>query len=132
MGTPEAVYNEPLNAFVAGFIGESNIIEGTMLEDFQVNFANSNVRCSDSGFAHNETVDVVIRPEDLKIVDEGDGIFTGEVKVATFKGVHYEMLIESHGVEWIIHSTRLRPVGMKVGLKVDPFDIHIIKRWTNR
>lgn len=128
IGTPEAVYNEPLNAFVAGFIGESNIINGVMLEDFQVKFADSHVHCSDSGFARNEAVDVVIRPEDLKIVEAEEGIFTGEVKMVTFKGVHYEMLIESPGIEWIIHSTRLRPVGMKVGLKVDPFDIHIMKK----
>lgn len=128
IGTPEAVYNEPVNAFVAGFIGESNIIDGVMLEDFQVRFANSNVKCSDSGFGQNEPVDVVIRPEDLKIVDESEGIFSGEVKVATFKGVHYEMIVESNGINWIIHSTRLRPVGMKVGLKVDPFDIHIMKK----
>ena len=128
IGTPETVYNEPINSFVAGFIGESNIVNGIMLEDFQVKLAEENVRCSDKGFTHNEVVDVVIRPEDLKIVEETEGIFTGTVKTATFKGVHYEMIVQAHGINWIIHSTRLRPVGMKVGLNVDPFDIHIMKK----
>lgn len=127
-GTPESVYNEPLNAFVADFIGESNIIDGIMLEDFQVSILGKNVRCSDKGFGENELVDVVIRPEDLKIVDEADGIFNGVVKSVTFKGVHYEMIIRAHDLDWMIHSTRMRPVGMNVGLIVDPFDIHIMKK----
>jgi spermidine/putrescine transport system ATP-binding protein len=128
IGTPETVYNEPLNSFVAGFIGESNIVNGIMLEDFQVKLAGENVRCSDKGFNRNELVDVVIRPEDLKIVDESDGIFTGIIKSAIFKGVHYEMVVQAHDINWIIHSTRQRPVGMNVGLNVDPFDIHIMKK----
>jgi spermidine/putrescine transport system ATP-binding protein len=128
IGTPETVYNEPVNSFVAGFIGESNIVNGIMLEDFQVNFAGENVRCSDKGFSHNEIVDVVIRPEDLKIVEESEGILTGTVKSAIFKGVHYEMIVQAHDINWIIHSTRLRPVGMNVGLNVDPYDIHIMKK----
>ncbi len=127
-GTPETIYNEPINAFVADFIGESNIIDGIMLEDFQVNILGKNVRCSDKGFETNEPVDVVIRPEDLKIVDESEGIFIGVVKSVTFKGVHYEMIIRAHEQDWIIHSTRMRPVGMNVGLKVDPYDIHIMKK----
>jgi spermidine/putrescine transport system ATP-binding protein len=128
IGTPETVYNEPVNSFVAGFIGESNIVGGIMLEDFLVKLAGKDVKCSDKGFIHNELVDVVIRPEDLKIVEESEGIFTGVVKSSTFKGVHYEMIVEAHGIQWIIHSTRLRPAGMNVGLNVDPFDIHIMKK----
>lgn len=130
IGTPVDIYNEPKNAFVAGFIGESNIVNGIMLEDFLVEFAGCKVPCSDQGFATNEPVDVVIRPEDLKIVDETEGIFKGSVKYVTFKGVHYEMIVEAHGMDWMIHSTRLRPAGMKVGLKVDPYDIHIMKKVT--
>lgn len=127
-GTPEAIYNEPINAFVAGFIGESNIVEGIMHQDFLVEFAGKLVECSDHGFAPHELVDVVIRPEDLKIVDPADGIFTGVVKSVTFKGVHYEMIVAAHGINWVIHSTRMRPAGMNVGLKVVPFDIHIMKK----
>lgn len=127
-GTPESIYNEPVNAFVADFIGESNIIDGIMLEDYLVNIKDKNVRCSDRGFAKNEPVDVVIRPEDLKIVDESDGIFLGTIKSVTFKGVHYEMIVQAQDMEWMIHSTRMRPAGMKVGLKVDPYDIHIMKK----
>ncbi len=127
-GTPESIYNEPVNAFVADFIGESNIIGGIMLEDYQVKISGKNVRCSDHGFDKNEPVDVVIRPEDLKIVDEADGLFLGIIKSVTFKGVHYEMIVQAQDMEWMIHSTRMRPAGMKVGLKVDPFDIHIMKK----
>ncbi len=127
-GTPESIYNEPVNAFVADFIGESNIIDGIMLEDFQVNISGKNLRCSDRGFGQNEPVDVVIRPEDLEIVDESEGAFQGTVKSVTFKGVHYEMTVQARDAEWMIHSTRMRPAGMKVGLKVDPYDIHIMKK----
>jgi spermidine/putrescine transport system ATP-binding protein len=127
-GTPESVYNEPVNAFVAGFIGESNIVDGIMPADYTVEFAGKKIPCSDRGFLPGEPVDVVIRPEDLKIVEEAEGILSGVVKSVTFKGVHYEMAVEGHGVEWIIHSTRMRPTGMNVGLKVDPYDIHIMKK----
>ncbi|HEY8462652.1 MAG TPA: spermidine/putrescine ABC transporter ATP-binding protein [Bacillota bacterium] len=128
IGTPEAIYNEPVNAFVAGFIGESNIVEGIMHEDFWVEFAGKTVACSDQGFAPHELVDVVIRPEDLKIVDPSEGILTGIVKSVTFKGVHYEMMVDAHDSDWMVHSTRMRPAGMYVGLKVDPYDIHIMKK----
>ncbi|HBE76527.1 MAG TPA: spermidine/putrescine ABC transporter ATP-binding protein [Firmicutes bacterium] len=128
IGDPEIVYNEPVNSFVAGFIGESNIVTGVMLEDFQVELAGKNVRCTDKGFFRNEVVDVVIRPEDLKIVKESEGIFNGIVKSAIFKGVHYEMVVFAQNINWIIHSTRLQPVGMNVGLNIDPFDIHIMKK----
>lgn len=127
-GAPESIYNEPVNAFVADFIGESNIIDGIMVEDYQVIISGKNVRCSDQGFAKNELVDVVIRPEDLKIVDEAEGLFFGIIKSVTFKGVHYEMIVQGQDMEWMIHSTRMRPAGMKVGLKVDPYDIHIMKK----
>jgi spermidine/putrescine transport system ATP-binding protein len=127
-GVPETIYNEPLNAFVAGFIGESNIVDGVMLADFWVEFAGHKVACSDQGFAANEAVDVVIRPEDLKIVNEADGIFTGTVKSVTFKGVHYEMAVVAAGLDWVIHSTQMQPVGTTVGLTVIPYDIHIMKK----
>lgn len=127
-GTPESIYNEPSNAFVADFIGESNIIDGVMLEDFQVLINGKILSCSDQGFEHNEPVDVVIRPEDLKIVDESEGAFSGTVKSVTFKGVHYEMIVQTQDFEWMIHSTRMRQTGMRVGLKVDPYDIHIMKK----
>ncbi len=128
IGAPDIIYNEPVNAFVARFIGESNIVDGIMLEDFVVKFAGENIRCSDSGFNSKESVDVVIRPEDLKIVDESEGLFNGTVISAIFKGVHYEMIVSAQGINWMIHSTRLRPPGMNVGLKVDPYDIHIMKK----
>jgi spermidine/putrescine transport system ATP-binding protein len=128
IGAPEAIYNEPVNSFVAGFIGESNIVDGVMLADFQVEMFGVNVRCSDQGFGKGEAVDVVIRPEDLKIVEENEGFFNGVVKSTTFKGVHYEMIIESGGVSWIIHSTRMRSAGIQVGLRIDPYDIHIMKK----
>jgi spermidine/putrescine transport system ATP-binding protein len=130
IGTPEAVYNEPVNSFVAGFIGESNIVEGIMHQDWLVEIAGQNVTCSDKGFGSDEVVDVVIRPEDLKIVEEPEAIFTGTVKSATFKGVHYEMIVNAHGINWMIHNTKLRRVGTTVGLTVDPFDIHIMKKVT--
>jgi spermidine/putrescine transport system ATP-binding protein len=128
IGTPEMVYNEPGNAFVAGFIGESNIVDGIMHEDFLVEFAGKNVSCSDQGFERSELVDVVIRPEDLKIVEASEGFIAGVVKQAIFKGVHYEMLVYAHERDWMVHSTRLRPVGMHVGLRVGPNDIHIMRK----
>lgn len=127
-GSPEVIYNEPANAFVADFIGESNISDGIMLEDFQVMISGKNLPCSDQGFEHNEPVDVVIRPEDLKIVDEAEGTFSGTVKSVTFKGVHYEMIVQTQDFEWMIHSTRMCHAGMKVGLTVDPYDIHIMRK----
>jgi spermidine/putrescine transport system ATP-binding protein len=127
-GVPEAIYNEPINAFVAGFIGESNIVPGIMRADFLVEFAGSPVECSDRGFATNEPVDVVIRPEDLKVVSEADGVFSGIIKSVTFKGVHYEMVVAAAGIDWVIHSTQMQPVGTTVGLKVIPYDIHIMKK----
>lgn len=130
-GSPESIYNEPLNAFVADFIGESNIIEGLMPEDFHVEIFGQNIPCADQGFTRNEPVDVVIRPEDLKIVNAADGIFNGTVQSITFKGVHYEMIVATHGITWMVHDTQQQAVGTQVGLNVDPFDIHIMKKVTD-
>lgn len=130
IGTPESIYNEPVNAFVAGFIGESNIVDGIMLEDLLVEIAGKKLRCSDKGFAANEPVDVVIRPEDWEIVKEDEGIFTGTVRSATFKGVHYEMIVNAQGIDWRIHNTKLWPAGARVGLTIDPYNIHIMKKVT--
>jgi spermidine/putrescine transport system ATP-binding protein len=128
IGTPEDIYNEPENAFVADFIGESNILDGVMLEDNLVRFFGRNFPCVDKGFDKNESVDVVIRPEDIDIVDVKDGKMTGEVLSVLFKGVHYEMEVTANNYEWLVHSTDMFPVGTEVGIKVDPFDIQIMKK----
>lgn len=129
IGTPESIYNEPQNAFVADFIGESNIIEGRMKKDFLVNFAGYDFECVDKGFAENEKVDVVVRPEDIKLQKEIDGLMQGQVISVTFKGVHYEMLVEdASNYKWIVHSTAMEPVNAKVGMKINPFDIQIMKK----
>lgn len=128
IGTPIDIYNEPKNAFVADFIGESNIISGVMLRDYLVQFADSNFECVDRDFAENEPVDVVIRPEDIKIVSAEDSVLQGEVKSAIFKGVHYEMIVQSNGFHWKIQSTVLAPPGRKIGLKIEPNDIHIMRK----
>jgi len=128
MGTPVDIYNEPVNAFVADFIGESNIIDGIMTKDYQVVFANQTFECVDKGFSENEPVDVVIRPEDIKLVEPGEGMLSGQVQSVLFKGVHYEMIILSNNIRWMIHSTIAEPVGQQVGLKILPNDIHIMKK----
>jgi len=128
IGTPEMIYNEPKNAFVADFIGESNIIPGIMVKDKVVNFSDRDFECVDTGFAVNENVDVVVRPEDVKIVKREDGMLEGEVESVTFKGVHYEMMIRTKGYRWMVQSTLMEPVGAKVGLKIMPNDIHIMKK----
>ncbi|MBM7583342.1 spermidine/putrescine transport system ATP-binding protein [Caldicoprobacter guelmensis] len=128
IGTPEMIYNEPKNAFVADFIGESNIIPGRMLKDNLVYFAGHEFECVDSGFERNEEVDVVIRPEDIKLVPVGEGMLQGEVESVTFKGVHYEMIVRSEGIDWMIHSTLMQPVGSTIGLRILPQDIHIMKK----
>ena len=128
IGTPEKIYNEPENAFVADFIGESNIIGATMVRDRLVNILGANFPCVDEGFGENKPVDVVIRPEDIDLVAPEDGIITGRVTSLIFKGVHYEMDVMANGYEWLVHSTDLSPVGSEVGLKVDPFDIQIMKK----
>lgn len=128
VGTPEDIYNEPKNAFVADFIGESNIIDAVFVEDKVVNILGAKFPCVDVGFGHNVPVDVVIRPEDIDLVAPEEGIITGVVTSLIFKGVHYEMDVEANGHEWLVHSTDLCPVGTKVGIKVDPFDIQIMNK----
>ena len=128
IGTPEDIYNEPKNAFVADFIGESNIIDGVMLEDRKVEFCDREFECVDSGFGHNTPVDVVIRPEDLRLVYAGDGLLQGVVESIVFKGVHYEMMVRTEHFTFTVHSTMAEPVGKTVGLTVIPFDIHIMHR----
>ncbi|HHY64606.1 MAG TPA: ABC transporter ATP-binding protein [Clostridiaceae bacterium] len=130
VGTPEDIYNEPINRFVADFIGESNIIEAIMPEDCKVAFDNVVLDCVDKGFAPNEPVDIVIRPEDIRIVTNPDeGMIKGTVRSVVFKGVHYEMIIESDaGREYMVHRTIAFPVGSYVGMNVQPFDIQVMKR----
>lgn len=128
IGSPEDIYNEPRNVFVADFIGESNILDGIMIKDYLVEFGGQKFSCVDKGFGENRPVDVVIRPEDVKIVGEEDGMLTGRVKSVIFKGVHYEMLVESQDYTWMIHSTLMEPVGKMVGLNILPDDIHIMAK----
>lgn len=128
MGSPEDIYNEPQNAFVADFIGESNIIEGVMIQDCLVQILGAKFDCVDTGFGQNKPVDVVIRPEDVDLVEPEKGTITGVVTHLIFKGVHYEMEVQANGFEWLVHSTDLFPVGQKVGIHVDPFDIQIMNK----
>lgn len=129
IGTPQDIYNEPKNAFVADFIGESNIIDGVMLQDYRVQFAGHIFDCVDKGFGTNESVDVVVRPEDIKLMHENENLLQGTVKSVIFKGVHYEMLVEDeNSFEWIVQSTAMEPVGAGVGLKIYPNDIQIMKK----
>ncbi|MCL2539580.1 MAG: TOBE domain-containing protein, partial [Oscillospiraceae bacterium] len=128
IGSPIDIYNEPINAFVANFIGESNILPGKMKGDYLVNFAGRDFACVDSGFADGESVDVVVRPEDIKLVAENDGQINGVVKSVVFKGVHYEMVIEQVSYNWLVHSTSFEKAGTQVNMRVGPDDIHIMKR----
>ena len=129
MGTPEQIYNEPENAFVADFIGESNIVGGTMIHDELVEIFGAKFACVDKGFGNYKPVDVVIRPEDIDLVKPEDGTLQGVVTHLIFKGVHYEMEVTTpDGYEWLVHSTDMFPVGQKVGIHVDPFDIQIMNK----
>jgi spermidine/putrescine transport system ATP-binding protein len=128
IGSPEDIYNEPENAFVADFIGESNILSATMVRDRLVNILGVNFTCVDEGFGENTPVDVVIRPEDIDLVSPEDGIITGRVTSLIFKGVHYEMEVMANGFEWLVHSTDMASVGTAVGIRVDPFDIQIMHK----
>lgn len=128
VGTPVDIYNEPQNRFVADFIGESNIIDAIMHEDYVVEFAGRKFKCVDKGFNQKEQVDVVIRPEDIDIIEPEKGLIQGTVTSVVFKGVHYEMLVESGGFEYMIQSTDMQPVGTNVGLTFGPEDIHVMKR----
>ena len=128
IGTPTDIYNEPVNAFVADFIGESNIIDGVMLEDYRVKFGGHVFECLDTGFDKNEPVDVVVRPEDIMVVGQDVGMLKGTVESVIFKGVHYEMMIAAGGFRWKVHSTVMQPAGSEVGLSIVPFNIHIMRR----
>lgn len=128
IGTPEDIYNEPENAFVADFIGDSNIISATMIEDKVVEILGTKFPCVDTGFGRNIPVDAVIRPEDVELVEKGQGTIDGRVTHLIFKGVHYEMEVMANGFEWLVHSTRLVPVGTEVGIRVDPFNIQIMHK----
>ncbi len=128
IGKPTDIYNEPKNAFVADFIGESNIVEGRMRADFDVEFAGVRHECADSDFEKDEPVDVVIRPEDLDVVSLAEADFKGRVKSIIFKGVHYEMVVEANGIEWLVHSYDAEEPGKEIGLRVIPFNIHIMRK----
>ena len=128
IGTPVDIYNEPVNAFVADFIGESNILDGIMIKDFLVKFEDKEFECVDKGFGENTPVDVVIRPEDIKVVPASDEVICGVVKSVTFKGVHYEMEVEAGGFSWLIHSTKASDAGALIGMTFDPYDIHIMHK----
>ncbi len=128
IGTPQDIYNEPVNAFVADFIGESNILPGIMHRDYLVEFAGNNFECVDSGFEPMESVDVVIRPEDIKLVPASDEVLNGVVENVQFKGVHYEIIVRAYSDIWVIHSTKAPEVGSVVGITLTPEDIHIMKK----
>ncbi|MBE5856446.1 MAG: ABC transporter ATP-binding protein [Lachnospiraceae bacterium] len=128
IGTPEKIYNEPENAFVADFIGDSNILPGIMIEDKLVEILGAKFACVDEGFGNNTPVDVVIRPEDVELVAEGQGTIQGVVSHVIFKGVHYEMEVMANGFEWLVQSTKCFHAGTKVGIQVDPFNIQIMNK----
>ena len=128
IGTPVDIYNEPKNAFVADFIGESNIIDGVMVEDDVVKMYGRRFECVDKGFAPNEPVDVVIRPEDIDIVPVEQGQITGTVTDVTFKGMQYDIIVDFQGFKWLIQTTDHSPVGAKIGVKIDPDGFHIMKK----
>ena len=128
IGTPVDIYNEPKNAFVADFIGESNIIDGVMVEDDIVKMYGRRFACVDKGFAPNEPVDVVIRPEDIDIVPVEQGQITGTVTDVTFKGMQYDIIVDFQGFKWLIQTTDHSPVGAKIGVKIDPDGFHIMKK----
>lgn len=128
MGSPEDIYNEPANSFVAKFIGESNIVDGTMLDDFKVEFGGIVFDCVDKGFEKNEQIEVVIRPEDFEMVKYEDGMLKGTVTSVIFKGVHYEIEVKDDNYTWILHNTKHAEIGSKIGLSLDPESIHIMKK----
>ena len=128
IGTPEDIYNEPKNAFVADFIGESNIIDGVMVRDKLVKMYGKEFPCLDGGFAENEPVDVVIRPEDIDIVPVDQGQLVGTVTSVTFKGMQYDIIVDFRGSKWLIQTTDHSPVGARIGVKIDPDGFHIMKK----
>ncbi len=128
IGSPEDIYNEPKNAFVADFIGESNIIDGIMRADGIVEIFNRKFKCLDGGFAPDEPVDVVIRPEDVDIVPEDQGQLRGTVTGVTFKGMQYDIIVDFYGFKWLIQTTDLSPAGSRIGIKIDPDGIHVMPK----
>ena len=128
IGTPVDIYNEPVNAFVADFIGESNILDGVMLEDYKVRFSGQTFRCLDKEFGRNVPVDVVVRPEDVDIVPVEKGQLTGVVTSVTFMGVHYEIIVDVGGFKWMIQTTDFVDVDEKIGIELEPDAIHIMKK----
>ena len=128
VGSPVDIYNEPKNAFVADFIGESNILNGRMVKDLLVEISGHEYECVDKGFGEDKPVDVVIRPEDIKLVAPDAAHISGVVQSVTFKGVHYEMLIEAYDHDWLVHSTKAAELGSTVGITFDPYDIHIMNK----
>ena len=128
IGTPEDIYNEPQNAFVADFIGESNILDGIMREDRLVEMFGHKFDCVDIGFGKNESVDVVVRPEDIDVVEPEKGQLSGTVSSITFKGVHYEIIVDINDFKWMIQSTDSPAVGDVIGISIPPQDIHIMKK----
>jgi len=128
IGSPTDIYNEPVNAFVADFIGESNIVDGVMLDDYRAKFAGHVFDCVDSGFEKNEQVDVVVRPEDVDVVAPEKGMLRGLVTGVTFRGVHYEIIVDVAGFKWMIQTTDFVAEGETIGLSIDPDAIHIMKK----
>lgn len=128
IGTPIDIYNEPKNAFVADFIGESNILDGIMLDDFKAKFSGAVFQCLDKGFAVNESVDIVVRPEDVDVVPVEEGTINGVITSNTFKGVHFEMIVDIDNFKWMIQTTDYYPVGSKIGIQIEPDAIHVMKK----
>ena len=128
MGSTEDIYNEPKNSFVARFIGQSNIFDGVMLDDFKVKFCNTEFDCVDKGFDKNEDIEVVIRPEDIKMVSPQEGMLKGKVTSVVFKGVHYEIEVIENDRKWILHNTKNAVVGEELGMDIYPEDIHIMRK----
>ncbi|MBQ8533282.1 MAG: ABC transporter ATP-binding protein [Clostridia bacterium] len=128
IGTPEDIYNEPVNAFVADFIGESNIVDGIMIEDNLVKFAGQKIRCVDKGFGKNEPVDVVIRPEDIDVVSPNESPLSGLVTAVTFKGVHFEAIVDVDNFKWMIQTTDMIKEGQEIGLLLNPDDMHVMRK----
>ena len=128
IGTPTDIYNEPKNAFVADFIGESNILDGIMHSDFSVEFQGMKFQCVDKGFGKDEPVDVVVRPEDVDIVPPEEGMLKGVVTSVTFKGVHYEIIVDIDGFKWMVQTTEYSAVGDKIGISIKPDEIQVMKK----
>ena len=128
IGTPTDIYNEPENAFVADFIGESNILDGIMLDDFKAKFSGAVFQCLDKGFKVNESVDIVVRPEDVDVVPVEEGTISGVITSNTFKGVHFEMIVDIDNFKWMIQTTDYYPVGAKIGIQIEPDAIHVMKK----